>query len=264
MANRVLGQGAAVEGPKNTAKYNYSKKRFEFFRAFVDGYSGYLPADAVYEGEGFAWSSSGAASSEAEGSIKLKSEPQNPLTQDDPETIQSEGSKNCAFTISFESGRFYNNDKTLPIGRGQIKRKSGSFFGLGFLVQGKTLTGGGIGRIGTQVNPNNPKGQWTLEQYTSSYAKQDGKFVVIEGRPQHGGPAWIDINLRGYYFATDWTNRFDRYDHPALPPNPTTYKNQAFLIKVYKSNEVCQAAFHIIQRGNTIHWGKGGQGIWPQ
>ena len=138
--------------------------------------------------------------------------------------------------------------------------------GLGFTVSGTTRGGGGIGRIGGEVNPSNPKGEWILEQYTSSYAKQNGKFVVDEtGRGQQGGKAWPDIDLRGYYFATDWTNRFSRYDHPSLLPNVAdTYKNQSFLIKVYKGNEVCQAAFHLIQRGNTIHWGRGGEGIWPK
>ena len=103
-----------------------------------------------------------------------------------------------------------------------------------------------------------------MEQYTTNYSKQNDKFVVIGGRIQQGGAAWMDIDLNGYHFATSWTNRFDRYDHPALLPNTTTFKNQAFLIKVYKGKEVCQAEFHMIQRGNTIHWGRGGQGIWPQ
>jgi hypothetical protein len=45
--------------------------------------------------------------------------------------------------------------------------------------------------------------------------------------------AWRDIDLTGYHFATDWTNSFSRYDHPALRAGvPDTYKNQAFLIKV--------------------------------
>ncbi len=103
-----------------------------------------------------------------------------------------------------------------------------------------------------------------MDQY-SNYAKQNGEVVKIDGRIQAGGEAWQDINLDGYHFATSWTNRFSRYDHPSLLANVAdTYQNQSFLIKVYKGNEVCQAAFHIIQRGNTIHWGRGGEGIWPK
>jgi len=52
MADRVLESGAALIGPENTTRYNYTKQRFEFFRAFADGYSGFLPADAVYAGGG--------------------------------------------------------------------------------------------------------------------------------------------------------------------------------------------------------------------
>jgi hypothetical protein len=192
--------------------------------------------------------------------------PDDTLTQDDPETITSKGSKNCKFTISFKSGTFYENNPNLPNGPGEVQYRGKTYFGLGFTVEGKTHGGGGIGRIGSHANPNNPKGQWTLDLYTSSYAKQNGAFVKAEdGRLQQGGEAWQDIDLTGFHFATDWTNKFSRYDHPSLLPNiPDTYKNQSFLIKVFRGNELCQAEFHIVQRGNSLHWGKGAQGKWPQ
>ena len=190
---------------------------------------------------------------------------QNTLIEDDPETISSTGSKNCKFTISFQSGTFYENNRRLPNGPGEIVYGKRTYFGLGFTVSGNTLGGGGIGRIGNQTNPSNPRGAWTLDQYTSSYAKLNGEFVEIGGKIQNGGYAWQDIDLTGYHFATEWTNRFSRYDHPALLANvPDAYKNQSFLIKVFKGNEECRAEFHMVQRGNTVHWGRGGQGIWPQ
>lgn len=192
-------------------------------------------------------------------------QPQKTLTEDDPKTISSQGSKNCQFTISFESGTFYEGNRNLPNGPGEIQYMKRAYLGLGFTVSGTTRGGGGIGRIGSEVNPSNPKGQWTLDQYTSNYSKQNGEFVTIKGRVQQGGGAWQDIDLTGYHFATDWTNRFSRYDHPALLAGvPDTYKNQAFLIKVFRGKEVCQAEFHIIQRGNEIHWGRGAQGVWPK
>jgi hypothetical protein len=89
------------------------------------------------------------------------------------------------------------------------------------------------------------------------------KFVEIDGRLQTGGPAWRDINTGGIYDATS-SSTFSRYDFPSLRSNDTTFKNQSFLIKVYNENKVCQAAFHIIQRGNAVHWGRGATGIWPQ
>lgn len=99
---------------------------------------------------------------------------------------------------------------------------------------------------------------------TSNYSKQNGEFVVIDGKSQQGGEAWRDIDLNGYHFATDWTNRFARYDHPSLRAGiADTYKNQSFLIKVQRGKENCQAEFHMVQRGNEIHWGSGAQGVWP-
>jgi hypothetical protein len=194
-----------------------------------------------------------------------KGQSQKVLTEDDPETISSEGSSNCKFTISFKSGTFYENNPDLPNGPGEIHRYGHTYFGLGFTVTGTTRGGGGIGRIGTEVNPSNPKGTWTLDQFTSNYAKQNGQFVRIAGRLQQGGPAWPDIDLTGYHSATDWTNRFTRYDHPSLLANIAhTYKNQAVGFKLSRGNQVCHAEFHIIQRGNALHWGRGGQGIWPQ
>ena len=187
------------------------------------------------------------------------------LTQTDPQTISSRGSKNCRFTVSFESGTFYEKNPNLPNGPGEVTVNGNHFLGLGFTVSGSTEGGGGIGHIGGEVNPSNPKGQWTMDQYTSNYAKQNGEFVKIEGKLQQGGPAWRDINLTGYHFATDWTNSFSRYDHPALRAGiADTYKNQSFLIKIYKGKQNCQAAFHIVQRGNEIHWGEGAEGKFPQ
>jgi hypothetical protein len=191
--------------------------------------------------------------------------PEQALSQDDPETISSKGSKNCRFIISFKAGTFYDNNTNLPNGPGEIQFRGRTYLGLGFTVSGTTRGGGGIGHIGSQVNPSNPKGRWTLDQYTSNYAKQNGEFVTIDSRVQQGGNAWQDIDLTGYHFATDWSNKFSRYDHPSLPANiADTYKNQSFFIKVFKGNEFCEAEFHIVQRGNTIHWGNGAQGKWPR
>ncbi|HJP93641.1 MAG TPA: DUF4214 domain-containing protein [Pyrinomonadaceae bacterium] len=86
MAQRILEMGAAVSAPEDTVRYNYTKKTFEFFRAFADGYSGYLPADAQYSGGGWAWSNSTAATAAANGSMDelagvVSLEPQNSSPQ---------------------------------------------------------------------------------------------------------------------------------------------------------------------------------------
>jgi hypothetical protein len=53
MAYRSLEQGSGVLGPENTTRYNYTKQRFEFFRAFADGYSGWVLSGAAYMGNGY-------------------------------------------------------------------------------------------------------------------------------------------------------------------------------------------------------------------
>lgn len=55
MAYRMLGAGVAVQVPEDgLTRYNHETKQFEFFRAYGDGFSGYLPADARYLGNGVA------------------------------------------------------------------------------------------------------------------------------------------------------------------------------------------------------------------
>jgi YD repeat-containing protein len=52
MAMRGLESGAAVIAPDNVTRYNYTKKTYEFFHAYADGYSGYAPMSAIYDGGG--------------------------------------------------------------------------------------------------------------------------------------------------------------------------------------------------------------------
>jgi hypothetical protein len=91
MASRAEGMGAAVIGPDSPTRYNHTKQRFEHFRAFVDGYSGWLPSGASYGGGGNARLFSGYdyTSVSIEGStsggwhpvfeeIALEQNPQNP------------------------------------------------------------------------------------------------------------------------------------------------------------------------------------------
>src|SRR5262249_26285508 len=96
MAQRVLSMGAAAYAPENTVQYNSTKKRFEFFRAYADGYSGYVPADAQYSGGGWAWSVSAAAAAPVNGAlgelagwVPLELDPQKSL-EDDPNVIQAD------------------------------------------------------------------------------------------------------------------------------------------------------------------------------
>lgn len=87
--------------------------------------------------------------------------------------------------------------------------------------------------------------------------------MTINGRRQSGGEAWMDIDLKGIHSASRNNRIFSRYDHPVIR-GEELYKNQSFFVKVSNGNKPCYAAFHIVQRGNTIHWGNGATGAWPQ
>jgi YD repeat-containing protein len=190
--------------------------------------------------------------------------PQKPLVQDDPETIQGDSNTNaCTLTVSFKSGTFYEKNSNQPNGPSNVTVNGRTFFGLGFTVSGTVRGGNGIGRIGYYQNPENPKGRWIMEQWTSSYAMSKGEILTVQGRRQIGDEAWMDLDLNGIFSAPANSNKYSRYDHPSIA-GEALFKNQSFFVKVYNGDKVCYAAFHIVQRGNTIHWGKGAVGVWPK
>jgi hypothetical protein len=104
------------------------------------------------------------------------------LVQDDPETIPSENSgPSCSFNVSFKAGVYYEENPAYPNGATYVERThprfgQRRFYGVGFTVSGTVTGGEGIGFIGAEKNPENPNGKWHLDQWTSSYAKQDGKI----------------------------------------------------------------------------------------
>jgi hypothetical protein len=181
----------------------------------------------------------------------------------DPPTIPSRGnSENCRFTITFEKGTYYQGLLQFPNGVSGIvvidpDGNKHTVFGLGFTVSG-SVTSGGIGHVGAHPNPQNPNGTWTIDQWTSSWNQRDGRFVVVEGRPQTGGPAWRDINPQVPFKAYD--NTFSWYDLPS-DEGWGINRFQNFSVKVHRGDEYCQADFHFtkIQRGPgyEVHWAEG-------
>ncbi|HET8669352.1 MAG TPA: hypothetical protein VFM05_01640 [Candidatus Saccharimonadales bacterium] len=165
-------------------------------------------------------------------------------------------------TVSFKLGTFYENNSNLPNGPSNVTVDGLTYFGLGFTVSGTVRGGNGIGQIGYWQNRENPKGKWIMQQWTSSYATKNGQIMTVQRRRQAGGEAWMDLDPGGIYSAPANSNRYSRYDHPSIR-GEALFKNQSFFIKVYKGDKVCSAAFHIVQRGNTIHWGRGAVGVWP-
>jgi RHS repeat-associated protein len=191
-------------------------------------------------------------------------EEQQTLVQDDPETIRGESNTNdCTLTVSFKLGTIYENNKNWPNGVSEVNKGGIAYLGLGFTWSGTVKGGNGVGQIGYYQNPENPNGQWKMEQWTSSYATSGGEILVIQGRRQSGGQAWMDIDLNGIHSAPKNSSKFSRYDHPSIRGDDL-YKNQSFFVKVSNGNKACYAAFHIVQRGNTIHWGRGAMGMWPK
>jgi RHS repeat-associated protein len=221
-----------------------------------------------------AWQDVGAITSAADEAAANASEPdppaeaaaeppQTPLVQDDSATIPGErNTRDCTLNVSFQSGTFYENNSNLPNGPSNVTFGGISFFGLGFTVSGTVRGGNGIGQIGYFQNPTNSRGKWIMEQWTSSYATSNGQIMTVQGRRQAGGQAWMDLDPKGYFSAPANSNRYSFYDHPSIR-GEALFKNQSFFFKVYNGNKVCSVTFHIVQRGNTIHWGKGAVGVWP-
>ena len=185
---------------------------------------------------------------------------QKTVTENDPALLQGENNGTaCGIVVRFAPGTSYP-DKTLPDGKPLLNGPSTMpspltglpSFGLGFSVSG-WVDSGGIGRIGSEkegvVNPDNPKGRWTIDQETSAWIGIDGK--VTDERA-----TFSDIKL-GVPHKADG-NTFSWYDHPGDTQWPANYSRfENHIVKVYKGKTVCEVKFHFIQHGNTIHWGPG-------
>ena len=86
----MLGSGAAVMAPpEGTIRYNQTTGSFEFFRAYADGYSGFLPAGARYKGNGRAYS--GDPMNESTYAIQIGKTPRHILD----ENILKDALENC-------------------------------------------------------------------------------------------------------------------------------------------------------------------------
>ncbi len=101
MAYRVLDQGAAVIGPQNTTRYNYTKQSFEFFRAYADGYYGFVLSGAAYMGNGY-FIAPGGWDNEDE---LLESESNNSLLHHSPQHIRPDPCVEAVVNATFRSIR---------------------------------------------------------------------------------------------------------------------------------------------------------------
>jgi hypothetical protein len=183
-------------------------------------------------------------------------QPQKAGAEDNPTELPSDNNgKDCGVVVNFKPGT--SNDSTgLPNGPSTIRYNGGPNFGLGFSVSG-WVGEGGIGTIGVDANtgkkvtnPANPKGRWSLEQWTHSWIGDNGKTLVSRATfpdlPLNAAGLKVEGNVFGYY------------DHPGgPPPSPGFARYDNYLIKVYAGKTVCEVGFHIIQTGNKIRWGRG-------
>jgi hypothetical protein len=178
-----------------------------------------------------------------------------PGSEDDP-VIQGENNgKRCGIIVTFKPGTTHESTG-LPNGPSTIRYNGLPNFGLGFSVSG-WVDSGGIGTIGVDertgrkvTNPENPTGRWSLEQWTHSWIGENGRTIVEK-------KTFSDLPL-DEAGLTAAGNMFGFYDHPGgPPPSSGSSRFENHLIKVYSGKTVCEVRFHFIQRGNTIHWGKG-------
>lgn len=174
--------------------------------------------------------------------------PQNSLVTNDPKSLPGKGnSKDCSISVSFEQGTSFSGDTTLKNGPG-VLGGGFPFFGLGFTVSG--FAKGGIGKIGDQVNPQNPKGSWTMDQWVWDYIQSDS------GVERNDPKSRRDISLDIAYSATD--NNFSWYDHPD-GGGSGYFRKSNFVVNVSNGKKYCQVEFHLIQQstGYEVHWGPG-------
>ena len=198
------------------------------------------------------------ANSEAYGEVigyELDS-PQNSVTEDNPNELHADNNgSDCGVVVNFKP-RTSNKASGLPNGPSTITYNGAPNFGLGFSVSGWVVSGG-IGTIGVDAgtgkkvpNPANPKGRWSLEQWTHSWIGKNGK-TMIERKTFPDLP----LNAAG---LTAQGNTFGYYDHPGgPPPSPGFARYDNYLIKVYAGNTVCEVGFHLIQIESKIRWGRG-------
>jgi hypothetical protein len=178
------------------------------------------------------------------------------LTEDNPNELQSDNNgRDCGVIVTFKPGTS-NKATGLPDGPSTITYNGAPNFGLGFSVSG-WVGSGGIGTIGVNAktgkkvqNPANPKGRWSLEQWTHSWIGENGKTVV-----QQETFSDLPLDAAG---LTAQGDTFGYYDHPGgPPPSPGFARYDNYLIKVYAGKTVCEVGFHFIQTGNKIRWGRG-------
>lgn len=157
--------------------------------------------------------------------------------------------------MNFRSGT-RNKSTGLPNGPSTITYNGRPNFGLGFSVSG-WVGDGGIGTIGVDAstgkkvtNPSNPKGRWSLEQWTHSWIGDNGKALFSRA-------TFPDLPLDAAGLTVEG-NAFGYYDHlGGPPPSPGFARYDNYLIKVYAGKTVCEVGFHMIQTGNQIRWGRG-------
>jgi hypothetical protein len=182
--------------------------------------------------------------------------PQKSGTEDNPDELQSvNNGKDCGVVVTFKPGTS-NESTRLPNGPSVITYNGAPNFGLGFSVTG-WVGDGGIGTIGVDAttgtkvtNPANPKGRWSLEQWTHSWIGDNGRTLVSRATFPD-----LPLNAAG---LTAQGNTFGYYDHPGGPPPSARFaRYDNYLIKIYAGRTVCEVGFHVIQTGNTIVWGRG-------
>jgi hypothetical protein len=180
--------------------------------------------------------------------------PQNSPSGQDPRSISAPPNKTCSLTVSFEQGTFYNGNGELPNGPSSNKTLGYDSYGLGFTISGKVASGG-IGKIGDDPNPENPKGRWKIYQLTADRITANGQVI----RDQE---LRSDLNTQSYYDASGKT--FSWYDHPGSPTPGDLIKgyerNMKFQVSAYDGRHFCSVTFSATFTFNgawSVHWKKG-------
>ena len=176
----------------------------------------------------------------------------------DPETIPGRGNtKDCSLMVSFKPGDF-GGIQGFPLGPSQRYDTdlNKTIYGLGFMVKVTVPKGDAVSTMGDDSVPSNAKGNWTVDQWTSSWATYNGNFLKDKtGRIANGGPAVRDINILSPSLQDG--SEFSWYDHVGNSFEKGSYGNWEILVKAYRGRKYCEARFWVtLREDGSVHWGE--------
>jgi len=178
------------------------------------------------------------------------------ITSTNPDTLQSDRkNKDCSIEVAFDTNKKVQVDGVYPpAGTSIVNTRSGPVYGVGFVVT--VSVPGGIGRIGTVetagtpiVNPKDPTGAWTVQQYRWRYGNTNTGIYESDVAAVDELNARVPFRYQKY--PSDGST-LSWYDHPGMPYSslPDNHLRWAvgqwkFVVKAVNGKKQCSVSFSI-------------------